>query len=415
MRISMRAAILAVALSSASAAVAQGVAAEPLTLQQAIERAVTASPQGAATTARADVLTASRAQADTRPAASIGANVENLGIGGRDLNDQIQLDVTYNQRIERGGKRAARIALVDGDIGVANAEAVVKRLEIAAAVQRLFVEVQATEIAIGNARERVGIAVALQREVQRRVDAARDPLFAGTRARSQLAEARVDLELAEHARDAALVRLTALWGGTPAGIVIATDRFLAFDRAGVATSPAEADLAIYEARRRRADAAIALERSNAVSDPTFSAGPRILGTGDVAVVAGFTMPLRNRSLANANMARAEAERSQIAADLAVERFQRSQAIMLAAERVEESRHEAEAVRDRVIPGAEQTLREVRAGYARGGFSFLDVSTAQLTLAAARTRLVQAATRYHQAGVELDRLTGRFIPLVQEAR
>ncbi|MFP5456893.1 MAG: TolC family protein, partial [Alphaproteobacteria bacterium] len=85
------------------------------------------------------------------------------------------------------------------------------------------------------------------------------------------------------------------------------------------------------------------------------------------------------------------------------------------EKVEESRHEVEAIRDRVLPGARQTLAEVRAGYARGGFSFLDVSTAQRELAAAHARLVQAATRYHQAGVELDRLTGRLAPLVQEAR
>jgi len=71
-----------------------------------------------------------------------------------------------------------------------------------------------------------------------------------------------------------------------------------------------------------------------------------------------------------------------------------------------------AIRDLVVPGARKTLAEVRAGYARGGFSFLDVSTAQRELAAAHTRLVEAATRYHQAGVELDRLTGRFLPLVQ---
>lgn len=413
MHISMRAAIVAVALSSASAAVAQ---ADTLSLQEAIARAVAASPQTAATAARADVLMAARAQADTKPSPSIAANVENLSIGGRDLNNQIQLDATYNQRIERGGKRAARIALVEGDIGVANAEAVVRRLEIAANVQRLYVEVQAAEVAIANAQERVDIAVALQREVQRRVDAARDPLFAGTRARTQLAEARVDLDLATRARNAALRRLTAQWGQTLEGIAIPTDRFLRFDRPPIAASaaPAQAEVAIYEARRRRAAAAISLERSNAVQDPTVSAGPRFLGTGDIALIAGVSLPLGNRRLASASIARAEAEQRQIDAELAVERFQRGQAIALAVTRVDEARDEAEAVRDRVIPGARQTLTEVRAGYARGGFSFLDVSTAQNALAAARTRLVQAAIRYHQAGVELDRLTGRFIPLVQEA-
>lgn len=410
MHISVRVAIVATALASAPAAHAQS-----LTLQDAVRRAVEASPQGEAASARQDVLTAARAQADTRPAASIDFMAENLGIGGSDLNDQIQVGATYNQRIERGGKRAARIALVEGDMGVARAEAMVRRLDIVTNVQRLYVEVQATEAAIANAQERVDVAAAAQREVQRRVDGARDPLFAGTRARTQLAEARVDLELAEHARDAALTRLAALWGGSSAGLSVPSEDFLTFSRSAAAGPMAVADVAIFEARRARAEAAIALERSNARTDPTLSAGPRLLGTGDVAFVAGVSLPLRNRRLATASIARAQAEQRQIDAELAIERYQRNQSIALAAERVEESQHEAEAIRDRVLRGARQTLAEVRAGYARGGFSFLDVSTAQRELAAAHARLVQAASRYHQAGVELDRLTGRFIPLVEEAR
>lgn len=394
---------------------AVAVNAQSLTLEGAITRAIAASPQGEASAARLDVLSAARDGADTKPAPTIAATVENLGIGGRDLNRQIQADVTYNQRIERGGKREARIAVVEGDMEVARAEALVRRLEIAANVQRLYVEVQAAEATVANARERVDIAAAAQREVQRRVDGARDPLFAGTRARTQLAEARVDLELAQHARDAALARLTALWGGSPERVSVSSEGFLAFDRPVSPQTMASADLAVFGARRERSEAAIALERSNAVSDPTISAGPRFLGTGDVAIVAGISFPLRNRRLASANIARAQAEQRQIDANLAVERYQRAQAIALAVENVEESRHEAEAIRDRVLPGARKTLAEVRAGYARGGFSFLDVSTAQRELASAQERLVAAATRYHQAGVELDRLTGRLQPFVEEAR
>ncbi|PAX06484.1 TolC family protein [Sphingomonas lenta] len=399
-------AVVAVALSSA--AVAHG---QTLTLEDAVARAVATSPQGAATSARVDVLTAARAGADTRPAPSIDVLAENFGVGGEELRRQIQVGATYNQRIERGGKRAARVAIADADLDVARAEALVRRLDLAAAVQRFYVEVQATEANIGVARERVAIAEQLAREVGRRVAEARDPLFAGTRARTQLAEARVDLELAVHARDAAMKRLAALWGGDPAGLTVATDRFLKLDPAG-SMEPSAADLAIFEARRRRASAELTLQRAGARTDPTLSAGPRYIGTGDVALVAGVSLPLPNRGLNRANIARAEAEGRQVEADLAVERFQRTQAIALAAEKVEESAHEVEAVRDRVVPGAERTLAEVRAGYNRGGFTFLDVSTAQTALHEARARMVRAAARHHEARVELDRLTGRFAALVQ---
>lgn len=176
-----------------------------------------------------------------------------------------------------------------------------------------------------------------------------------------------------------------------------------------------ADLAIFEARRRRAAAGVTLQQAATRTDPTWTAGPRYIGTGDVAVVAGVSLPLANRALNRANIARAEAEARQVEADLAVERFQRTQAIALAAEKVEETRHEVEAIRDRVVPGAVRTLAEVRQGYNRGGFTFLDVSTAQTALHEARARMVRAAARHHEARADLDRLTGRFAALAQGTR
>ena len=265
---SLRAAFLAAACIPSIAM------AEPLTMEDAIGRALASAPQNAVSTARNDVLTAARQAADTKPAATVDFLAENLGIGGRDLNNQIQVEANYSQRLERGGKRAARIAVAQSDLALARSEALVTRLDIIALVQRHFVEVQATEAEIAIAREKVAVAEALNREVARRVSSARDPLFAGTRARTQLAEARVDLELAIHARDKAKDRLAAIWGGSAAGLEISDARFLEFGRGEQAGSPAMADLAVYEARVARAESATALQRTQAVQDPTITAGPR---------------------------------------------------------------------------------------------------------------------------------------------
>ncbi len=405
----LRAAVFAAVLVSSASAHAQ-----TLTLNDAIARAISASPVGAASAARTDALAARRAAADTRPAASIDVLAENFGIGDSDLYRQFQIGAMYSQRIERGGKRAARVALADAELEVAAAEAFVRRLDIASTVQRLYVEVQAAEATIDIAKSRVEIAEQLSREVGRRVSEARDPLFAGTRARTQLAEARVDLELAEHARDAAMKRLVALWDGDVTGLSVSREDFLRFAPVDAGVPQSAADLAVYEARQRRASADITLQQAGARTDPTVSAGPRYIGTGDVALVAGVSLPLANRALNQANIARAEAESRQAQADLAVERYQRRQAIMLAAEKVEETAHEVEAIRDQVVPGALKTLAEVRAGYNRGGFTFLDVSMAQVALHDARARMVRVAILHHQARVELDRLTGRFAPLLQGA-
>ena len=211
---------------------------------------------------------------------------------------------------------------------------------------------------------------------------------------------------------AALARLALLTGGDPEGMDVVTTGFL--DPSEVVVGPVDltpVDLAVFEARRDRADANYRLQRANSRTDPTVFAGPRVFGNGDVALVAGFSLPLPNRALNRANIDRAAAEQRQVEADLGVERFELRRRIALAAERVEEARHEAEAIQEAVVPGAEQTLREVRAGYNRGGFTFLDVSLAQTALHDARVRFVDALAEYHQAKVDYDRLTGRFIEIV----
>ena len=404
MHVSTRAALLAATLVWATSASAQ-----TYTLEEAVRTAVANSPQGEATAARLDGLNAARSAADTNPAPTIDGTVENIGTPGF---SQWQIDGTYNQRLERGGKRAARVRLAQGDIAVAGAEALVRRLDLASEVQALYVEAQAAALSLELARSRVEIAETLANEVQRRVDEARDPLFAGTRARTQLAEARVDLGLAEHAFEAALARLALLTGGDPRSIGVVTSGFLEAEEIAITTADlTPVDLAVFQARRERADANYRLQEANSRTDPTVFAGPRLFGNGDVAVIAGFSLPLPNRALNRARIDRAAAEQRQVEADLAVERFQRRRQIALAAERVEEARHEAEAIQEQVVPGAEQTLREVRAGYNRGGFTFLDVSVAQTALHEARVRFVDALAEYHQAKVDYDRLTGRFIELV----
>lgn len=403
-------AALVVAACLPSAALAQ---AQPLTLDDAIRRTLAVAPQTASTTARTEALAAARTGAALRPQPSIDVTAENFGIPSGDLYSQFQITGTYSQRIERGGKREARVALVDRELDIVRAEAIVSRLDIIAQVQRLYVEVQAAEAAIGIARQRLSLAGMVEREVKRRVASAKDPLFAGMRATTSVSEARVDLELATHARDSALKRLTAMWSGTPDGLAIPASDFLAFEHqpAG-STAPSPADLAVYGARGARASAAIELQSANAKRDPTFSAGPRFIGTGDVALVAGVSLPLGGKRLSNARIAEAQAERRRVDADLAVERFTRERAIALAVEKVEETAHEAEAIRDQVIPNADLTLMEVRVGYNRGFFSFADVSAAQTTLANARARMVDAVRRHFEARVELDRLTGRFMQLAQ---
>ena len=383
-----------------------------LTLEGAIRRALGTSPLAAVSSARREALEATRDAAGLKPQPSVDVTVENFGLPIGGLYDQFQITGTYTQRIERGGKRRARVDLVNREIDIVAAEALIARLDLIKTVQEGFVESQAASANVTIARERLRVAQKLRREVGRRVASAKDPIFAGTRAQTGVAEAEADLALALHARDAALKRLSMLWGGAPATAVADVGRFLNVTAVPAAAYSA-ADLAIFEARQARVRSLIDLQRANAARDPTFTIGPRILASGGLGAVAGVSLPLGGRRLAQTRVAEAQAQGRQIEAELAVERFNRERAIALAAERVEESRHEVELIRDEVLSNAERTLEQVRFGYNRGFFSFADVSAAQVTLVNARKRIVDASERYHRARAELDRLTGRFLDLAQE--
>ena len=387
-------------------------AGETVTLEAAIRQTLRSSPLPSVVTARRETLEAARDAAGLKPQASVEIMAENFGLPMGDLYDQFQITGTYSQRLERGGKRRARVELANREIELVEAEALVARLDLIKLAQEGFVDAQATSAKVAVARERLRVAQELRREVGRRVASAKDPIYAGTRAQTAVAEAEADLALAAHARDAALKRLAMLWGGPPASSVAEVERFLDVQPVSAAASSA-ADLAIFQARLARAQSSVKLQQANAARDPTITAGPRILASGALGAVAGVTLPLGGRRLAQARVAEAQATGRQIQAELAVERFNRTRAIALAAEKVEENLHEVELIRNAVLANAENTLQQVRFGYNRGFFSFADVSAAQVTLVNARTRIVDASERYHRARAELDRLTGRFLYLARE--
>src|SRR3546814_17874618 len=76
-----------------------------------------------------------------------------LGTGGFSVLEQPEVTVTYEQRIERGGKREARLAYASRGLDLAEAQARLRRLELAQQVQRAFIDVQ---IAARSEVRRVG-------------------------------------------------------------------------------------------------------------------------------------------------------------------------------------------------------------------------------------------------------------------
>ena len=83
--------------------------AEPVSLDEAVRRAIAASPAIQAQEAGIRSARAGRSQADIRPNPVLLVEAENIaGTGAYDVYRQAETTVTYAQTIERGGKRDAR-------------------------------------------------------------------------------------------------------------------------------------------------------------------------------------------------------------------------------------------------------------------------------------------------------------------
>lgn len=384
----------------------------PVSLQEALNRAIEADPGLRAASAGVDAAAAGRRQAAARLNPVLGADVENFG-GQGDLRGLQGAETTFNfsQEIERGGRRRARILVADKELHGAELERVVRGLDLLREVQSAYFEALAAEELTAIERERLATAESLSRSVERRVAAARDPLLAGARATAGVAEARIALSRAEAEAATARARLASFWKGDETLTLVRADFALpqARDHEHQVPTDANPDVARLAAQRDRAEAAARLERSLGYQNPSLSLGYRRFEDrdGDGALVAGFSVPLAVFDRNRGSIARAQAERSRAEFDL--EAGRRSLAREFAAlQRALAS--DAEAVRateEEVIPQAERALSLAQTGYDRGAFSYLDVLEAQRSLSDSRARRVEALRSYHSNEAALDRLTARF--------
>lgn len=395
---------------------AQAVSAQDLTLADALSRVATGDPAVAANAARLDAADAAIAQVDVRPRDVVGVDVEDFaGTGPYSPINRSQATAWYERTWERGNKREARIGAARSDLGVTAERNRLRMLDLLAQVQIAWVEALAAEAAIPVAEQRLAAARHVEAETGRRVGRALDPLFAAERARTGVAQARIARDQVHENARIARAALASWWGGT-ADYSLDTAAFAIVDASGVSAGDSP-DLAVLTAERDAAGARVRLAETGNIGDPIARMGLRHFGQGnDVAFVIGGSIPLGNRAANHGNVARANAEAQATEAEIAVAQAQiRREIDRFVADRAAIASEIARIERE-VLPSAERAVVLVRDGFARGGtaFTFLEVNQAQQAVVDARARRVELLRRFHLAGVRLDRLTGRHIPLLASA-
>lgn len=384
----------------------------PLRLETALALAVAADPAAAGWTARLKAADADLRQAGVHPNPTLGVELENFaGTGAYSLLDRTEATLSYQQTFERGGKLDARTARARAQGQAVSAREEVHRLDLMRDVQVAYAEALAAEAALLVAEARLISAHQSQGDIDRRVRSARDPLFAGSRAEATTAQAEIGRDQARDAARNARAVLARHWGGGP-DFSLDLEPFFAI--AGPVGSPslAAADAGLLEAARDVATANVRVEQARAVTDPILRAGVRYLGEGDdVAFIVGGTLPLRLHDANKGGVERALAERAAAEADLAAARLLREREAARLLAQLAASARESERIRTEVIPAAIRTVEQVREGFNRGGFQYLDVTEAERALVAARERRVVVLRQFHIDQAALDRLTGRHVGLI----
>lgn len=387
--------------------------AEVLSLEEALNRAARSDPALAGTSARLRAGEAAVRQADVRPNPTLGLEVENLPtLGGGDLLDRTETTLRYEQSFERGGDREARAGLARREAGLITVEAGIRGLDRLEEAQRAWAEALAAQAELEIARARLDRMETFHAEVQRRVGAARDPLFAGARAEAELAQAQIDFDQAEIELRLARAVLARFWQGR-SDFALDPSAFEDTSSAReIAGDPAEIDLAFFAIQQDIADARVRVEQARAVPDATVSVGVRHFWEGqDVGLVVGGSIPLGRYDRNEGAIDRARAEGVAAAADLHALREERQREIARLQVVLASSAMEVRRISEESLPQAERAVELVREGFARGGFSYNDVVATQNALLDLRARRVAVLREFHFNRARLDRLTGAHADLL----
>ncbi len=386
---------------------------EELTLAQAMALALLRSPELAGFTWEVRAQEARALQAGRLPNPELSTLVENLGTGRDEITGGVQTTIQLGQLVELGGKRSARKRVAALGLGLAERTYEIERLNLLSRVSRAFIEVLGAQRHNALAEEIVQLAEQSASAVSERVAAGKVSPVEETKANVALSMARIELDRRKREMDSSRRVLSATWGNTEPHFAAAVgdlDAILPIPALERLTELLSQNpmLSLATEQVSLQEAAVDLAKATRVPDLTVGAGARRYAVpgGDVdALLVGISIPLPlfDRRQGQILAARAEVERAaerRRATETGLEVSLAGSYLLLSS-----AYSEVKALREAVLPGAEIAFEKVNEGYRLGRFGLLDVLDSQRTLFEARQQYLRAATDYHKAVVDVERLIG----------
>ena len=386
-----------------------------VSLRDALEATLNSNPSLRSFPLRNEALLGNREIADLKPAFTIGANLEDA-LGTGDIRDFTGAEATLrlSNIVEMGGKRAARVGVVNRRLETLAAEQRIAELDLLIEVVRRFIDVATAQEQVNLQAQSTAIAQQTVSAIQPLVTAGQAPRLELGRANAALLRAQLAEQAAAARLESARIRLANMWASnTPQFDAVSADfrvvgqaESIETVLAGLAENP---DIEFYAAESRLQEAQLRLAQTRQQGDISWSAGIRHLrGIDDTGVVLGVTVPLFNKERANGAIrtARAnlqEVETRRLTALNAIEGEIRS-----LHQSLQQAILEVNTLQQQVIPVLQDVQRQTQAAYAAGNYSYVEFISAQQEFLDAQLSLISSAGNAHKIRAEIERLSG--IPL-----
>jgi len=386
-----------------------------LTLREAVAVALANRPELAGFVFDLRAQDARVAVAGLRPPLEADLLVEDFaGSGTRSGGDSAQTTLSLGYVLELGFKRDARVAVADATRARLRTDLAARQLDVTADVARRFVETLRDQKRLAIAKQHVALAGRTRSAVEQRVRSARSPEVELIRAEVRVTQGTLAQEHAEHELSSSRRWLAAAMGASTVEFSAVEGNLLELHEpasleallARLARTP---EIVRFADERRLRDSELRLAEVQRRPDIRTTLGVRHYSDGDdVALVAGFNVPLGSSRRAHSSIEAARATSERVSVD--------RQALLLALQaqlhaQYQELAHvllEARTLEKDILPKLAIALEQTEYAYERGRYSLLEWFDAQREHIDAQERLVEVASAAQILRIEIERLTGESL-------
>lgn len=382
-----------------------GAALPAVTLQTALAQAMERNPSLRAAQQAVAASEGAMIQSQARPNPELAFSQEDTRRATRSSSLQ------WNQPVEVGGKRAARMKVAEHGVELARAELDAARAALRADVRAAFVGLLAAQQRVQLNEKTLAIAAQARDAAAKRVIAGKAAPLEETKAQVAESSAQLALTQAQSGLRVARQQLALLCGGSGMAVGEAMGDMVLLPQ----LPPQEQLLQKVEHSAQviraqqvylQAKSTAELERVKRLPDPTVSVGiKRAEEAGRNQLLLGVSIPLPILDSNRGNQLQALRLADKAEDELQAARQQAQSQLLQNYEHLQTSRAQTVQLQSKVLPGAQSAYEVAAKGFSLGKFSYLDVLDAQRTLAEASGLYLDQLVATHRAAADITRQLG----------